>query len=173
MHQPVVALFAGWAAALYPPHIYMATHVQAATWAALGVVGLLALACNPTVRVTWRRAAAAGAIGGWLLLVDPITALVLPVALLRLLLTARSQSKQPCNPLPTADRRLATFAAFTAAALVVIAPWLVRNYHVHGEFVFIKSSFGYALWQGNHPVGHGTHKVPKATVAAITADRYG
>ena len=173
VHQPVVAWFAGWAAALYPPHIYMATHVQAAPWAALGVAGLLALACNPTARVTWRRAAAAGAIGGWLLLVDPITALVLPVALLRLLLTARSQSKQPCNPLPTADRRLATFAAFTAAALVVIAPWLVRNYHVHGEFVFIKSSFGYALWQGNNPVSHGTDKVPKSTVAAIAADHDG
>ena len=172
-HQPVVALVAGWAAALYPPHIYMVTHVQAAPWAALGVVGLLALVCNPTARVTWRRAAAAGAIGGWLLLVDPITALVLPVALLRLLLTARSQSKQPSEGLPTIDRRLAMFATFTAAVLLIIAPWLVRNYRVHGEFVFIKSSFGYALWQGNNPVSHGTDKVPKATVAAIAADHDG
>ena len=173
LHQSGVAQVAGWAAALYPPHIYMATHVQAAPWAALGVVGILALVCNPTARVTWRRAAAAGALGGWLLLVDPITALVLPVALLKLLLTARSQAKQQTDPRPTIDRRWATFAAFSAAVLVVIAPWLVRNYRVHGEFVFIKSSFGYALWQGNNSLSHGTDKVPKASVAAIAADHDG
>lgn len=169
VHESGVARFAGWAAALYPPHIYMATHVQAAPWAALGVVGLLALVCNPAARVTWHRAAAAGAVGGWLLLVDPITALVLPVALLKLLLTARSQAKQPPKRLPTADRRRSILTAFGAAALVVVAPWLVRNYRVHGEFVFVKSSFGYALWQGNNPVSRGTDKVPKATVAAIAA----
>ncbi|MBA4019523.1 MAG: hypothetical protein C0483_20350 [Pirellula sp.] len=181
MHQPGVASLAGWAAALYPPHIYMATHVQAAPWAALGVVGLLALVCNPTARVTWRRAAAAGAIGGWLLLVDPITALVLPVAALRLFLTARRQTKRrparltsrPASVIAHRHRALGVCAAFSAAALLVIAPWLVRNVRVHGEFVFIKSSFGYALWQGNNPLSHGTDKVPKSTAVAIAADHDG
>ena len=47
-------------------------------------------------------------------------------------------------------------------ALLVIAPWTVRNWLVHGEPVFIKSTFGYAFWQGNSPGSWGTDKVPKA-----------
>ena len=43
--------------------------------------------------------------------------------------------------------------------LAGISPWLVRNYRVHGEFVAIKSTFGYAFWQGNCALSEGTDKV--------------
>ena len=49
-----------------------------------------------------------------------------------------------------------------AVAALVITPWTVRNWWVHGEPVFIKSTFGYAFWQGNCPGSWGTDKVPKA-----------
>ena len=49
-----------------------------------------------------------------------------------------------------------TLAAFAA----VVTPWIVRNYLVHGEFVLVKSTFGYAFWQGNHPRSFGTDKIP-------------
>lgn len=174
-NRPGTALVAGWAAALYPPHIYMATHVQAAPWAALGVVGVLAIACNRSALVTWQRAAAAGLVGGWLLLVDPITALVLPPALLQMLITACRRQRATSGRRSTVRtwRPLARCAVFPLATLIVVAPWLVRNYRVHGEFVFIKSSFGYALWQGNNSLSWGTDKVPKPSVAAMLADHDG
>jgi hypothetical protein len=57
------------------------------------------------------------------------------------------------------------------SAAVVLAPWIVRNWFVHGEFVFIKSTFGYAFWQGNNPISWGTDKVPKATAERFLAER--
>jgi hypothetical protein len=58
-----------------------------------------------------------------------------------------------------------------AVAALVIAPWLWRNRQVHGEWVFVKSTFGYALWQGNNPISLGTDKVPKPSAGTLpTAD---
>jgi len=57
--------------------------------------------------------------------------------------------------------------AVTAAA--IIAPWTIRNRLVHGQWIFIKSTFGYAFWQGNNPLSWGTDKIPKAS--AETARR--
>jgi hypothetical protein len=73
--------------------------------------------------------------------------------------------------LPTADgvlrgsgiaRASKQVALMAAVATVIIAPWTIRNWLVHGEPVFIKSTFGYAFWQGNCPGSWGTDKVPKA-----------
>ena len=52
-------------------------------------------------------------------------------------------------------------------------PWTVRNWLVHGEPVFIKSTFGYAFWQGNSPGSWGTDKVPKAVAEAARLDNDG
>ena len=45
-----------------------------------------------------------------------------------------------------------------------LLPWTVRNYRVHGEFVAVKSTFGYAFWQGNSALSEGTDKVVRASV---------
>ena len=50
------------------------------------------------------------------------------------------------------------------AAFLGISPWVVRNAVVHGEFVPIKSTFGYAFWQGNCRLSEGTDKVVRASV---------
>lgn len=153
--QRLIGWTVGWLAAIYPPHIYMVTHVQAAVWSALGVTMLFALVAdaerirNP--RTPWQL----GAVGGWLLLIDPILALVVPIAFARLLFA--------CDFAP----RRALIAA--ACTLGVIAPWLARNVAVHGEFVFIKDTFGYAFWQGNNPISLGTDKIPKPEAAEIAA----
>lgn len=52
-------------------------------------------------------------------------------------------------------------------AALVLAPWLWRNYRVHGEWVFIKSTFGYAFWQGNNAASWGTDKIPKRSAEAL------
>jgi hypothetical protein len=58
-------------------------------------------------------------------------------------------------------------ALMAAVTLTLIAPWLWRNHRIHGEFVFVKSTFGYALWQGNNPASWGTDKVPKPSAEAL------
>src|SRR5262249_6212670 len=52
-------------------------------------------------------------------------------------------------------------------SLAGIAPWLARNFQVHGEFVAIKSTFGYAFWQGNCARSEGTDKVRRSSVDLI------
>lgn len=162
----------GWAAALYPPHIYMATHVQASPWGALGVTLLFLLVAEAGRKSTPQRLLAIGLVGGWLLLIDPILALTIPPALLSLLISLYRHEPRTTNHGPRTHAALTAalrVAAVGACMFVVTVPWIVRNYRIHGEFVFIKSSFGYALWQGNNALSHGTDKIPKPTAETIAA----
>ncbi|GIV26188.1 MAG: hypothetical protein KatS3mg027_0002 [Bacteroidia bacterium] len=59
------------------------------------------------------------------------------------------------------------------SAAGIVAPWIVRNYAVHGELVPVKSTFGYAFWQGNHPRSYGTDKVPRAYAEGLVATHTG
>jgi hypothetical protein len=54
--------------------------------------------------------------------------------------------------------------------LLGISPWLVRNYRIHGELVAVKSTFGYAFWQGNCALSEGTDKVRRASIEPILRD---
>lgn len=149
---------AGVGAALYPPHIYMVTHLQVAPWAALWLVWLAAWTLGANPLRTWRMGIVAGLLGGMLLLTEPILALALPI--LALSLWRRSYVS---TPLGARNRWFASTrptVVMTVATCLVIAPWLVRNYLVHREFVFIKTTFGYAFWQGNNALSLGTDKVP-------------
>lgn len=143
---PTIGWATGWGAALYPTHVYAVTHVQVAIWAALLLMLVMVLACEP------RRAVAAGAAAGLMVLVEPILALALPAA--AWMLWRRG-------------RRWAPLGWMALAASLVTAPWLVRNYAVHGELVLVKSTFGYAFWQGNNPSSWGTDKIPKPDVEQI------
>jgi|GEM_PF-500861 hypothetical protein len=181
--QPVVGWIAGLGAALYPPHIYMVTHLQVAVWATALLALLLAVAVSPRWRARWSGAALVGLLAGALLLVEPILSLSLPIVGLFFWL-GESRSRlpkdngglgRPCRPyrhgpslaLRASGRRLSLafgrLALMAGVAALVIAPWIVRNWRVHGEFVFIKSTFGYAFWQGNNPASWGTDKLPKAS----------
>jgi hypothetical protein len=64
--------------------------------------------------------------------------------------------------------RLAAILGITS--IVGISPWIVRNAAVHGEFVFIKNTFGYAFWQGNCALSEGTDKVVRPSVETALAD---
>lgn len=170
--RPGIGWAVGWVAALYPPHIYMVTHVQAAPWGALAVTLLFLLTTEAARSCTPGRLLMIGLTGGWLLMIDPILALVIPPALLQLLIALYKQQPRPTTDAPRTRkfvRAAKPVAAAAACMLLVTVPWLVRNYRVHGEFVFVKSSFGYALWQGNNELSHGTDKIPKPNVAAIVA----
>ena len=55
-------------------------------------------------------------------------------------------------------------------ALAGLAPWTWRNYRAHGEFVAVKSSFGYAFWQGNCAISQGTDKVVRPSVEDVMGE---
>lgn len=160
----LVGWIAGYGAALYPPHIYMATHVQAAPWAALVLTSLVAWVVARSANKTLARPLIAGGLGGLLLLIEPILALALPFCALALGL--RITDRIGVRALFTFPA-LRTMTLMTVTTVAIVSPWLVRNYVVHHECVFIKSTFGYAFWQGNHPLSWGTDKIPKPSVETI------
>jgi hypothetical protein len=160
--QPGVGWLAGICAAVYPPHLYMVTHIQVVTWAALSLTLLLAIVASRRWAGTWSGAMLAGAVAGWLLLVEPILALALPVVGLWFLL--RSRQVQPSQG---PWRALTQSFLLALVAALIVAPWLARNVRVHGQFVFIKSTFGYAFWQGNNAGSWGTDKLPRPAAEAL------
>jgi hypothetical protein len=140
----------------------MVTHLQVASWAALVLTVLLGVVLSPRFRATWRGALLAGLLAGSLLLIEPILALALPIASLVFWLADGAGTwKTRCGLAP-----LGRVAVMAGIALLVIAPWLIRNWAIHGELVFIKSTFGYAFWQGNNPSSWGTDKIPKESAEA-------
>ena len=161
--RPGVGWVAGLGAAVYPTHLYMVTHMQVALWAALILTTLLAVVMSPRWQTRWRGAVLAGTLAGILLLVEPILALALPFCAIAFWLGEGGRRWLP-RFRPAA---LASVALMALVAAAVISPWLVRNRLVHGELVFVKSTFGYAFWQGNNRLSWGTDKVPKPSAEVL------
>ena len=171
-----VAWLAGIAAATYPTLVYAATQVQVASLATLLVVAVLWLAARTARTHSARANIVCGFVSGLLILTDPILAIVVIVALL-MLVWPRVSDRSPLitrhsrltghRPATTVHRSPITGAALMlTVCAAVVAPWIVRNFLVHGELVFVKSTFGYAFWQGNHARSFGTDKIPAAGLDA-------
>ena len=147
-----VILSAGLIVALYPTLVYAATHVQVALVAATLLTSTLAAGFRTGQTARSRLAVATGLRLGLLILIDPILGLVAPAC---------------CWAIALGQGRRLTLrlsAITIAVAGLVVAPWIVRNAAVHGELVLVKSSFGYAFWQGNCALSEGTDKVVRASV---------
>ena len=143
--------------ALHPTLVYAATHVQVATLAATLCCWTMAMAyqCRATRRK--RDAAFTGVLLALLTLTDPILALAFfGIAFLLLL--------DDAHPI---RRRVSRLTLIATVALLGISPWLARNFLVHGEVVAIKSTFGYAFWQGNCALSAGTDKVVRESVERV------
>jgi 4-amino-4-deoxy-L-arabinose transferase-like glycosyltransferase len=131
---------------LYPAFAYMPTRVQAVNWALpfllMFVAGFVTLSEG---KGTSRRALLTGLAGGLGALGEPI--LAAPFGLAWLWLVAERHVR---------PRHMVLAAAACALA---IAPWVVRNALTLGKAGFVKSSFWYVAWQGNHPGATGTDKL--------------
>jgi len=78
------------------------------------------------------------------------------------------------------NRRVAATVHLLAAgllALMVLSPWTIRNYRVHGQLELVKNCFGKELWIGNSPMATGTlvfkggtSDVFQAQVRSLAAD---
>jgi hypothetical protein len=53
------------------------------------------------------------------------------------------------------SRRPSLALAFALSALVVVAPWTLRNAKEYGRFVLVASEGGVTFWTGNHPLAIG------------------
>jgi hypothetical protein len=150
---------AGAIAAFHPTLVYSATYVQVAALAATLVAWVLAWAYRAAESRSIRDAAVVGLLLALAALTDPILSLV-GVGVLAAFAGGSAEGQGRRSTLA-----LGSVVAVTAA--VGIAPWVVRNALVHGEFVPIKSTFGYAFWQGNCAISEGTDKVVRASVDRI------
>jgi hypothetical protein len=151
------AFLAGALAAFHPTLVYAATHVQVGGLATTLLVWTLVAAYRAGHTGRSRNALLTGVLLALLTLTDPILGLVFPGLVVAIALGRHAAAN--------AYRQTAHLAVLTAiAGAVGIAPWLIRNYLVHGELVLIKSTFGYAFWQGNCRLSEGTDKVVRASV---------
>ena len=152
-----LAGIAGLVVAVHPTLVYAATHVQVA---ALGTTLLVwALAAGYQAGATGRPRDATIA-GGWLALLaltDPILSLAI-IGIAWAIWQGRSRRLRQ-------SFLLVMLTILTG--LAGIAPWLARNFRIHGELVAIKSTFGYAFWQGNCALSEGTDKVRRSSVDRI------
>jgi len=156
--RPAFALIAGAITAFHPTLVYSATHVQVVPLATTMLVWTLALAYQSGRTGRDRDALLCGVVLALLVLTDPILGLVAFGALGAIAVGARSGAS---------FLRLAAILAITS--IVGVAPWIARNAAVYGEFVFIKSTFGYAFWQGNCALSEGTDKVVRPSVETALA----
>jgi hypothetical protein len=158
--RPRMAIAAGLISAIHPTLVYSATHVQVAGLAAFLVTFAFVMAYRSARTGAIPDQVATGLVLGLLVLTDPILGLIAP-GIAWAMLQGRG--------LVRSIRPLATIGL---VAVLVVSPWVVRNYRVHGEFVPVKSTFGYAFWQGNCSMSEGTDKVVRASVDRVL-DRQG
>ncbi len=155
-----MAAVAGLIAALHPTLVYAATHVQVALPAAVLLVWSLAMGYRAGRTGRDRDAIASGILLALLALTDPILALS-GVGVLAAVAMGRGSLRASPRPI----------GLLLLAGAVGVLPWTVRNAVVHGELMFVKSSFGYAFWQGNCALSQGTDKVVRASVERVLRDR--
>ncbi len=151
---------AGVIVAVHPTLVYAATHVQVALLGTTLLVWTLAWGYRTGQTGRIGDAAATGLLLALLALTDPILSLaVLGVA--GAVWIGRAGT----------DRPVRQSIALVVTVLIVgglgITPWVARNALVMGEFVAIKSTFGYAFWQGNCAFSQGTDKVVRSSVARV------
>jgi hypothetical protein len=157
--RPLVGLSAGLIVAVYPTLVYAATHVQVALLAATLLCWMLSWAYRTGVTGQTGDAIVTGGMLALGVLADPILALSVAG-----LVWAIVQERRLASPTSWTGETTRLLGCVTLAAVVGITPWMIRNWLVHGEFVPIKSTLGYAFWQGNCAQSEGTDKVVRATV---------
>lgn len=132
-------------AAVYPPLVWTPAYVFSETLysaLAFGAAHLLQVSAgsgSERAGRDGRLGMAAGVVAGLALLVRPAMLFFLPLAAVWLI----------------RRRRFQLAVIFTAAVILVVAPWTARNLLTHGRFVLVASEGGVTFWTGNHPLARG------------------
>jgi 4-amino-4-deoxy-L-arabinose transferase-like glycosyltransferase len=148
-----VGLLAAFFLAVYPPSIHFAVQKIWSTTLfscclLLIILGLMKL----KTQMTASNGIWLGVLGGFTALVDPIIVVSYPFVLLWLYVNSNRD-------------RVTTFkvlAVMVVLFFLSIGPWLIRNYIVFGQYVFIKSNFGHELFLGNNKYASGSFNAPQS-----------
>ncbi|MEK8085837.1 hypothetical protein WNB94_05440 [Aquabacterium sp. A3] len=136
-HAPKWAWLAGGAALLYPVWMYAASTLYPQI---LCMVLLLALVCLITRDdLRWKHIGLAGVLLGGLILVAPSFQLIAPFFAFFILFAQRGSVR----------RRWWQTVALAATAVIVVAPWIWRNYQVFDTFVPVSTNGSVNLLLGN------------------------
>jgi 4-amino-4-deoxy-L-arabinose transferase-like glycosyltransferase len=142
-----VAVWSSWAWALLPPVIFWSTrYVWETSLAALLLAVIFWLALVLEEKDGLRPWVAFGLLWGIAALTNTTSLSFLPASGLWAWYRRAKLGKRSLGGVLVAS---AVFAA-------CLAPWLLRNYRVFGQFVFIRSNFGAELRLGNGPGANGT-----------------
>lgn len=137
---------AGVLSALYPTYVYWTTRIQALTLEILLLIALLLLLLRAMRRDRLSDWAAAGTTLGLAALSKTLYLILVPSFFLWTWLWRH----------PPGPRLLKNLAVFVFAALLVIAPWTIRNAVTLRAFVPITTNGGFNLWVGNNPHASGS-----------------
>jgi hypothetical protein len=146
---PRAGLIAAWIAVIYPPLVWTPAYVFSETLYMALALGHVLLAGR--VLDDWRGPGESGGWRerGWILwcgVVGGLAALTRPAHLFFLLLLGLWLLTK---------RRVGHAVLIAVGALLVIAPWTVRNARQYGRVVLIASEGGITFWTGNHPLSSG------------------
>ncbi len=142
---PIAGASAAVLAAVYPPLVastgYALTEAIfiAPAWLGVLLLGLAIERPSNAPRQCALLAATAGAVSGLAVLIRPGAIVFVGVA--AVWLAARGPRK--------------LVLPLLAGALLVIAPWTLRNPLEHDRFVLVASEGGITFWTGNHPLARG------------------
>jgi len=149
---PRSAVAAAAIAAVYPPLVWMPSYALSETLystVALAVALLLQKGDRSLFRpgvngpVPFSEKGTgpffAGVLAGVAILIRPAMVFFLPLATLWMV----------------AKRAYLAAAVFGVVALLVVAPWTIRNHRVYGRWIVVASEGGVTFWTGNHPLAKG------------------
>jgi hypothetical protein len=145
----ITALIAAALVAIWPSQVYTATHVQAISLITLSIVAMFyffQLGVSSGKAAPWIGYSVVGCIAA---LTEPV---LLPVLAFSGLFILFWRSL-------TLEQRIRNAAILLAAAILIIAPWTIRNHTVHGQWIPIKSTFWVNVWKGNNPNATGTDRL--------------
>ena len=135
--------------AIYPPAIFFDGLIQKSSLDLFLMTAILALLAEFQTRRRWTWLAAAGTAAGALVLNRENAFVLLPVVAAWLLAAFKDV------PWRT---RAAWAAAFAGAALLVLLPVGLRNYHVGGAFTLTTTQLGPNFYIGNNPNASGSYE---------------
>jgi 4-amino-4-deoxy-L-arabinose transferase-like glycosyltransferase len=143
-----VALVAGMGVALHPLLIYFEGWIITDTLFIFLFTLTVLLALRAIEQPSATRAIWTGVALGLSALTRPQAMLMLPLLLVWLAVNLKSTRTQV---------RLALVSLIIIATVGVLIPWTIRNYSVHGEWVFISTQGGYTFYGANNPYAFGGH----------------
>ncbi len=143
-----VGLLAALAASFYPLFLYMGGLLYSETLALLLLVAALYLFTTIMKHKSWARALFAGILLAASVLTNPLGALLIPILLVGLLMAQGWRDGFRYG------------IVLSLGALLVLTPWVVRNFVVFDRFIPLSSLAGSNLWSGNNPLADGGFVYP-------------